>query len=58
MILRNQISAAAEIPQKRSSAFFHQAIAIHRLYRDSVSVVIENCCTSRPLSDPYAPDVL
>jgi hypothetical protein len=38
MILRNQISAAAGIPQKRSSAFFHQAIAIHRLYRDSVSV--------------------
>jgi hypothetical protein len=38
MTLRNQISAATEIPQKRSSAFFHQAIAIHRLYRDSVSV--------------------
>src|SRR3954454_4311924 len=25
-------------PQKRSRAFFHQTSAIHRLYRDSVSV--------------------
>jgi hypothetical protein len=38
MLLKNQISATAEIPQKRSSAFSHQVIAIHRLYRDSVSV--------------------
>ena len=38
MPLRNQISAAAGIPQKRSRAFFHQTTAIHRLCRDSVSV--------------------
>jgi hypothetical protein len=36
--LRKQISAAAGIPQRRSTAIFPSSYRIHRLYRDSVSV--------------------
>ena len=38
MTLRNQISAAAGIPQKRSTAIFRKPMIRHPHSRDSVSV--------------------